>query len=65
MDATDDLAVPAVVETPARRAPVGGALTRWLLRHQTEAAGALIASAQLTGTAPGAQRQREDPPVGR
>jgi hypothetical protein len=39
MDATDDLAVPAVVDTPAGRAPVGGALTRWLLRHQVQPVG--------------------------
>jgi hypothetical protein len=39
MDATDDLAVPAVVDTPARRPPVGGALSRWLLRHQVQPVG--------------------------
>jgi hypothetical protein len=39
MDATDELAVPAVVDTPARRPPVGGGLARWLLRHQVQPVG--------------------------
>src|SRR5215212_5804608 len=39
MDATDDLAVPVVVDTPARRPPVGGALSRRLLRHQVQPVG--------------------------
>src|SRR5215212_21631 len=39
MDATDDFAVPAVVDAPARRPPVGGALSRWLLRHQVQPVG--------------------------
>jgi hypothetical protein len=39
MDATDEFAVPAVVDTPARRPPVGGGLSRWLLRHQVQPVG--------------------------
>ena len=39
MDTTDELAVPAVVDTPARRPPVGGAFSRWLLRHQVQPVG--------------------------
>jgi hypothetical protein len=39
MDATGKFAVPAVVDTPARRAPAGGALSRWLLRHQVQPVG--------------------------
>src|SRR3954469_22717904 len=39
MVATDDFAVPAVVDTPARRPPVGGGLARWLLRHQVQPVG--------------------------
>jgi hypothetical protein len=39
MDATDEFAVPAVVDTPARRPPVGGGLARWLLRHQVQPVG--------------------------
>src|SRR3954471_15690962 len=39
MVATDDFAVRAVVDTPARRPPVGGGLARWLLRHQVQPIG--------------------------
>jgi len=39
MDATEEFAVPAVVDTPARRPPVGGGLARWLLRHQVQPVG--------------------------
>ena len=39
MDATDEFAVPAVVDTPARRPPAGGGLARWLLRHQVQPVG--------------------------
>jgi hypothetical protein len=39
MGATDELAVPAVVDTPARRPPAGGGLARWLLRHQVQPVG--------------------------
>jgi hypothetical protein len=39
MVATDEFAVPAVVDTPARRPPVGGGLARWLLRHQVQPVG--------------------------
>src|SRR4051794_39559272 len=39
MGATDEFAVPAVVDTPARRPPVGGGLARWLLRHQVQPIG--------------------------
>jgi hypothetical protein len=39
MDATDEFAVPAVVDSPARRPPVGGGLARWLLRHQVQPVG--------------------------
>jgi hypothetical protein len=45
MDAADDhavpdeLAVPAVVDTPALRRPAGSGLTLWLLRHQVQPVG--------------------------
>src|SRR3954471_2521780 len=39
MVATDDFAVRAVVDTPARRPPVRGGLARWLLRHQVQPVG--------------------------
>ncbi|MEV6493208.1 amino acid transporter, partial [Actinoplanes sp. NPDC051633] len=39
MNATDDFAVPAEVDAPARRPPIGGALSRWLLRHQVQPVG--------------------------
>jgi amino acid transporter len=34
MDSTDGLAVPAVVDAPARRTPPAGAVARWLLQHR-------------------------------
>src|SRR5215204_1514385 len=39
MDATDECAVPAVVDTPASRPRADGALSRWLLRHQVQPVG--------------------------
>src|SRR3954469_13609589 len=39
MVATDECAVPAVVDTPARGPLVGGGLARWLLRHQVQPVG--------------------------
>jgi hypothetical protein len=39
MDATDEFAVPAVVDTPAQRPQADGALSRWLLRHQVQPVG--------------------------
>ncbi|MBG0564013.1 APC family permease [Actinoplanes aureus] len=35
----DEFAVPAVVDTPARRQPATGGLSRWLLRHQVQPSG--------------------------
>jgi len=39
MEATDEFAVPAVVDSPARRQSVEGRLPRWLLRHQVQPSG--------------------------
>jgi hypothetical protein len=39
MEVTDQYAVPAVVDSPARRRPVEGRLPRWLLRHQVQPSG--------------------------
>ncbi|MEV6598291.1 amino acid transporter [Actinoplanes sp. NPDC051346] len=39
MNAKEEFAVPAVVDTPVHRAPAGGRLSRWLLRHQVHPSG--------------------------
>ncbi|KUL30779.1 amino acid transporter [Actinoplanes awajinensis] len=39
MDATDEYALPAVVDSPARQEQAGGGLARWLLRHQVQPSG--------------------------
>jgi hypothetical protein len=39
MDATEEFAVPAVVESPAHPEPAGGSVSRWLLRHRVQPSG--------------------------
>ncbi|MCW2141062.1 hypothetical protein BXY51_005642 [Actinoplanes cyaneus] len=39
MESTDEYALPAVVDSPARPAQAGGGLARWLLRHQVQPSG--------------------------
>lgn len=41
-------AVPAVVESPARRQPAGGHLGRWLLRHQVQPVGPAVGEGHVT-----------------